>query len=279
MDLSGRLERIYEVLHWPEDLGSPRGRERFEGAYRVFKEVVRHDWLKELVEGRTCVRVLDVCGGTGVGGLALAKALKELGVEVALTVNDLRSSALEKARRYGKELLGLEVETLLANALVLHEVGVRADMALLYGFSTPHFSPYDMVKLVSSLAKVLEPRGVLLIEEADRTRTLLLMNNYRHVLTEYVGEGKVVMTLHAGYDPLKGVIKRVAIELPTMKVVEMDVRFWDIASTASILWIFFSDVDFISTDGAGRGVLIAKEPRGVDPKGFSEYPRVLRSTT
>jgi len=275
LSLRERLERMYEVFPWTEDLSTPEGKERFRRTYEGFKEVIKHPWVKELVSSKEVIEVLDVCGGTGVGGLALVKVLKELGVKTSLTVNDLRSSALEKAKVYGKELLGIEVRTLLGNALELHELGVKADIALIYGLTTPHFSPYDMVKLMASLAKVLEPNGLLMIEESDRTYTITVVMGYRSVLPEYVREGKVVLTIHSGYDVRRGMVKRIALELPSMKMAEMEAKFWDIASTAAITWVFFRDVDFISLGRPYYGILIAKEPRGLDPSNYVKYPALI----
>lgn len=267
------LERLYGVFPWPEDLDSPAGRERLERAVEAFRRVVRHPWVGELVGGGE-LSVVDVCGGTGIGGIALARALGELGASVSLTVCDLRREALERARRHGREALGVEVGVLRWDATRLHEAGVRADIALLYGLSTPHFSPYDMVRLMASLARVLEPGGLLMVEESDRTYSLVVERGYRDVVPEYAGEERVVLTLHSGYDALRGVVRRVAVELPSMRMAGMEVRFWDIASTAALAWAFFGDVDFVALGGR-RGVLLAREPRGIDPAGYSGYPSLL----
>jgi len=54
---------------------------------------------------------------------------------------------------------------------------------------------------------------------------------------------------------------------------------WDIASIAAFLWIFFEDVDFAALHTEFRGFIIAKKPRGIDPKQYSKPPITVSSTS
>ena len=280
VELAEKLERIYRIFPWPEDLSSPTVNKRLDEAYKVFKDLLDHPWLKDLLEERKNrdLIVIDICGGAGIGGIALAKALMDKGLGVKLIVNDLRITALEKARRYAKQILGIEIETLIEDALKLHEHNIRADLALIYGLTTPHFNPYQMVTLIASIAWILKPNGILLVEEHDRIYQIFYRIGYKQVLAEYAGEDRIALSIHAGYNPLTGVFKRVFLDIPSMERVLADVRFWDIAGVAATLWIFFEDVDFKPTRTQIRGILIAKKPRGINPRDYTMLPTIVKGS-
>ena len=270
------LELVYEVFPWHEDLSLTEGYERFKEALDDFRKVLDHELVRSVID-RGFVRVVDICGGGGIGGIALAKVLSEKGVKVDLVVNDLRSSALDLAIRNSMKVLGFKPKIVKANALELYRYGVKADIALLYGLSTPHFNPYEMVRLVASTAKILEPNGVFLVEEADRIYNIFYLVGYKDVVAEYAGEDRVALSIHSGYDVRRGVFYRLFLDIPSMKRVRAPVRFWDIAGTASTLWFFFREVDFVETKSRRRGFIVAGKPRGINPDDYLEYPRIARS--
>ena len=72
-----RLSLFYRLYPWVEDPYTPEGRSRYEAALRLFRELVRA-WLEEL-SAKGELKVLVLCGGVGIGGVALAKALSERG--------------------------------------------------------------------------------------------------------------------------------------------------------------------------------------------------------
>jgi len=274
---SKQLEKLYAIIGWVEDLSSVKGKSRFEEAVRVFRKVIAHLWIKDVLENKDKVSVLDVCGGTGVGGLAFSKVLQDKGVDVKLIVNDLRESALEKAKAFGKEILGKDVDVLLCDAAEIHRHGVKADIALLYGLSTPHFNPWSMVRLTVSVAKVLEPSGVFIVEESDRHYNVFYKVGYKDVLPEYVSENKVVLTIHSGYDVRKGVFKRTVLNLLSMDRALIEVHFWSIANTAALLWVFFDNIDFLPANSQTRGLVLAKKPRGLNPELYGSQPAMLEA--
>ncbi len=198
----------------------------------------------------------------------------ERGLDVELLVNDLRRSALEKAKRYARNILGIEIGTLLADARKLHELGVHVDIALMFGLSTPHFDPYQMVQLAASLAHVLEPRGVVLMEEFDHVYGLLARVGFRALTIEQADEERAVITLDAGYDARRGVFRRLFLDLVSMKRAVMGYRMWDLASLAAILWVFFRDIDFVPLRSQISGFLIAREPRGLGAEPYSALPSI-----
>ena len=84
------------------------------------------------------VSVIDIRSGVELDGIALSKVLVEKGLDVKLTLVDLRSSALEKAIKHGLWELGFKQSTLLTKVTQLLELE-KQDIALIVGFynSTP----------------------------------------------------------------------------------------------------------------------------------------------
>ncbi len=275
-ELANRLEKCYSIRHWPEDLESAVSRKRFEEACRAFRSLLKHEWIAELLKHRNRVKVLDICGGTGVGGLALAKVLLDEGFGVELIVNDLRNSALEKAKVYAKRLLNVDIEVLKEDAVNVWRHGLRIDIALLYGLSTPHFDPYKMIQLVAGTAWMLRPHGMFIVEEFDRVYGILCRVGCKDVVVDYVGEDRIVLSVNVGYDSRTGTFKNMHIDLADMRRVALSYRLWDIAGTAAILWTFFEDVDMIHTQSMLHGVLIARKPRGLNPENYSKVPKIVQ---
>jgi len=278
--LAGRggrgFEELYSFYPWPEDyVEDPRAKSRFEEARAVFDGLLEHGWLKSVVEGRERVRVVDVCGGTGLAGAALCLSLRDRGVDCDLVVNDVRRDALEKARRLVKRVVGIEPRVVECDARELHRCGLRFDVALVWGFTMPHFSPFDAARLLASVAASLESHGLLLIEERDHVYTAL-RSGWREVVVEAIEGGRAVVSLYSGYNVFLGVFKRMVLELPTARSSVMDFRLWDVASLAAIAWLLFEDVDFVVTKSPTIGVLMAWRPRGIDPESLAEETSIER---
>jgi len=119
------LEKLYRLFPWPEDPSSPEGRARYESAVSFFRELLGHPWLSELVSSPE-LSIVDVCGGTGIGGVALAKVLSEKGSGVRLFVVDARESALRLAESFGRAELGVPVEVRKLDARELHTMGLAS---------------------------------------------------------------------------------------------------------------------------------------------------------
>ena len=230
------LERLYKMFPWPEDPYTRAGRERYESARRDMERLVEHPWVVEAIRGKERPRVLDLCGGTGIGGVALASALLELGHVPELHVLDLRGDALEVAERFGEEELGFRPVTHRVDALAVGGLGVEFDLVVLYGLSTPHFDPWSMSLLCWSVGRALSEGGVFVVEESDRG-SLLFERRYRDVLVEGYGDESVTVSLHVGYDPLRGRVRRALLELPGGDgPVYLEAYVWDLAGSAALIW-------------------------------------------
>jgi len=273
---SEALERLYRVFPWPEDPYSEDGRTRYEEALEAFIRVVDHKWFRERVEGRERIRVVDFCSGTGIGGVALARVVKErFGASVDLLLVDLRKSALETAKRFSKDELGFEAETLVADVTEPLDLGEKFDVAALWGLTTPHFSPWSYVRFLSNVVRALTDQGLYVYDEGDRLRNLIYLK-HRDVVAK-ASKDRFVLNIHADYDHSTGLETRIIYDPITGECAELKEHLWSLAASAAMTWIFFEDVDFITFRAPYSGIVIAANPRkGLDPGVFlSSEPSML----
>jgi len=278
-ELANLLTAMYKLGIWPEDPKSKEGKARFKYALKVFRGLLDHEWIKTSLKRKRKIRILEICGGTGIGGVGLAKALQEKGSEVELYVTDLREDALKIAKSWGTEELNTTVKTFKINAREVHSLKIRADIALLYGFSAPHFDPWDMIKVIASVCESLVDDGVFVIQESDRRWSIFYRAGYKDFLPERIDDEKVLVSIHAGYDFKRGVFKRAMMDLAkkTSPIIT-DAYFWGLAELMALLWIFFKDVDFMQ-DETGRisGMIIGAYPRRlISINDLKEMPKILR---
>ncbi|MEM1508259.1 MAG: class I SAM-dependent methyltransferase [Thermofilaceae archaeon] len=253
------LNRLYRVFPWPEDPSTAEGLRRYQTSVSELETVVKHEWFKEFLNKRRMLKVIDVCSGTGIGGIALAKVLRNIGVEVTLTLLDLRREALDKAVDFCSRELGF-MPNIVECDIIGADLGAEFNVALLWGFTTPHFSPWDWIKVLSSVSRLLVSDGLFVYEETDRVYTTHLVG-YKEVLPELVEKERVVLTIHKGKDFKSGYVTRLAFDLVTREREEMKVYFWDLAASAAFTWVFFNNVDFIATRRPYSGLVIARNPR------------------
>ncbi|MBO3769764.1 MAG: class I SAM-dependent methyltransferase [Thermoproteota archaeon] len=277
MNEDKKLEEIYEVMPWPEDPWSEEGRSRYEEALERFKRLIAQEWIRSLISNRDCISLVDVCGGTGIGGIALAKAFAESGKRIDLTITDLRKSALKKAIKFGKEV-GVDVKVEQLDALKIHETGKKYDIGLLYGNSTPHFNPWRLVRLLASVSSSISENGVFIIDEIDKIY-MFLIKGYELLLPEASKE-RVVISMHSDYDPITGEIKRLEFDLVKKSRAELPLYFWGLAEVMAITWLFFEDIDFLrdedSKRGQCRGLIVASKPRRkITPSDLIRNPKIL----
>lgn len=272
------LERMYRVYKFPEDPFG-EGRPRYEQALREASRILDHEWVREVVGSSDRISLMDLCGGTGIGGVAFAKKLIGMGKSVELIIVDLRESALKIAREFSRRELGFEAKTVVHDARRVHELGYSPDIVLIWGLSTPHFSPWDLVSMYASVSMMLGRNGIMIVEESDRVYTIFLTMGYKNVLCEHASGNSVVVTMHVGHDVLTGYTTRVAYDLVTREHVLMNAYFWDIASSAAFAWIFFEDVDFMAREGSrATGYIIARKPRALfNPLAYIyNKPKILK---
>ena len=272
------LERLYRVFPWSEDPFTERGLRRYQASLSEFKAMLSHGWFR-FTGGRRELKLVDLCSGTGIGGIALAKVLVESGFSVSLTLIDLRRDALSKAVEFGLRELGFKPEVLVSDVVELNTAGLERvfDVALMWGLTTPHFSPWDWIRILRNISRILVDNGLFIYDEADRVYTVFYTMGYKEVLPELAEKNRVILTIHKDKDFKMGYFNRLALDLISNEREEMKVYFWDIASSAAFTWIFFNDVDYIPTRKPYSGIIIARKPRrSINlEESFRETPKLL----
>ena len=268
-----RLTRFYSVFPWIDDPASERGKEYLQATLGAMEKLLGHPWIGELC-GREGLQVLELCGGAGFGGVALAKLLIEKGVDVKLTITDLRPDVLERAQVLGARELGREPETLVLNAREAHRLRRKFDVALLYGLSTPHFNPWELTELLASVGEVLKDEGILLIEETDRRYRIFLMIGYKWALAE-AAEERFTVSFHTGYDLYRGTVRRHYIDFAAGSgPVEMETFMWGLAEVGAFASCFFREVDFVRIRNQ-RHFILGRGPRRAISPGDLRRPRAV----
>jgi hypothetical protein len=266
------MEKLYRIYSWPENPFTKEGLERYEEQLRIFEDIVKHEWVRKVIEtkGNSIIKITDYCGGYGIGGIGFAKMLSEkYGVNTRLTIIDLRGEALRIAEKFSKRELGYSAKIIVGNVLEKIKLREKQDFSLLWGYTTPHFSPWDLVRVLANISSNLDDHGLYIYDEIDRIHTIFYLRGYRDFLPEIVKEDKIVLTIHKMKDHITGYFKRLALELLSEKSIEMMTYFWDIAGSAALSWIFFEDIDFKPLDKPYRGVIYAWKPRRrIEPEVF-----------
>lgn len=275
-----RIEKVYKLGFWPQNPESPIVKKRFREALDIFERLINHEWFNEILSIKNNIRILEICSGTGIGGIALAKVLKRKGIKIDLILSDIRESDLKIGEQWGLRELGEgeKVSIINVNALIIHKLKIKRDIILMYGLSAPHFSPWEFVKLLASISEVLEDDGLFVMEEADRVYSILYKTGYKDLVAERVDE-KALISLHAGYNPIKGTFKRAYIDLiNTEKPVKIPTYFWNLAELMTLTWLFFNEVDFIPYNKEKtRGLIIGYRPRRkINTIDLELEPKILR---
>jgi SAM-dependent methyltransferase len=276
-----QLERIYAMLKWVEDPETSQGYERYQRILRDMEGLTAHPWIQDILRGRRMVRVIDVCSGTGLAGIALSRILRGGGFEVKLTLVDLRLSSLEKGRKFAMQELGVEPGIVVVDVTQPLSLPEVHDIALLWGFTTPHFNPWLWVKVLVNVSRALVDYGVFVYEEGDRVYDIFIKTGFKDVIPMVAEGSRVALDVFAGRNGRTGDTKRIIVDLLTGEHVEMNVYYWDIASSATLTWMFFEDIDFMPARSPFSGFILARRPRRViKPEDFTlENPTIISHQT
>lgn len=232
------LEELYRYLNWRMNPADERARERFERIREFFESV-----SDKLPKGG---RVLDICAGTGVAGVALAKAT---GAKL-LTVLDARKDDLELAKEWLKIAdINPELNLVQGDAREVAKLVGEHDVAVLWGYTMPHFDPFDAVRLFANVASILSGEGVFIIEDMDRVYWILYRAGYKKFLIEGRRENYTIASMHEGYDFVRGTFKRGYYILPGFKKIsDVDFHYWDLATQLAIGSVFFKEAELITQE-------------------------------
>jgi len=281
------LEELYKVKPWPMRPDDPKAQARFENISKLSFLLESHQFF-EFLRRKRVVRVLDVMGGSGIAGAALAKGLALKNFEVELTVSDARGSDLQLVHEWLKGVDGVKAETLTADVskmdVALPDRREYYDIALLWGLSTPHLNPWDMVRAYAAICHLLNDSGVMAMDETDRIYNIFYRVGYKDFLIEgETKDGLTVATIHMGYDEKLGVFNRTTYTLPGFKkIATFGYRFWDLAGISSLGWLFFEDVDIISPtahkiQGLTHIILLTRPRRKISAQDLKIDPTLLRT--
>ena len=252
-----KMTEFFNLYPWPSDPESEKGRVYFESSLKSLEKLVDHVWIKNF-EKEKRIDILEICGGAGFGGIALAKLLEEKGINVNLLITDIRDDVLLKAERFGEKILNKKIETYSISALEVNKLKREFDLVLMFGCSSPNFSPFDMIRLLKVITKVLKKDGIFIIDEADRIYSIFLTAGYQKVLLESSEEA--VISFHTGYDISKGMIRRTFINFTkNAKPITVDLYFWNIAELSALISLFFENFELIKLEGT-RHFIMGKNP-------------------
>ncbi len=259
------LERAYRLLRWRgDDPESEEGKRRYE----ELREDLSRYLKEELLELGKEVKILDLCSGSGIGGVALANFLHELGKKVNLTLMDLRKSVLENYRKWDPQE-GISVRKIVGDIRKDIPKGPY-DVISMFGLSMPHFSPREALVVFSRISKEMKERGIFLLEEHDRFYSFCIRGNYKDVIGERADP--LTLSVHTDYDVEEGVIIRNLINLESGEKSQVRVHMWSIAELKAILSCFFKEVSFKRKGFTPYGYIIARSPRRkLNPEDFMRY--------
>ena len=274
---------IYERVTYIKDAHNPYteiGRKRYEIAIERFKKLIKHDWLSNFLQNKKFVKILDLCGGSGIGGIAFCKILQDLGIECSLTIQDIRDKALEIAKKFSFEELGKEVEIIKKDVREFVKLDQKFDIVLMYGASTIYFNPWDFIRILVYITENLYDHGIFINDDVDRVYTIMYEEGYEDVIVEDFSEKKLIISIHDTYDFNKGVFKRRFYDILNNEYGGvLELHMWTISNIAAYTWIFFKDVDIYRDEISKpwQMFIIAKEPRrNISPIEFLENPKLLR---
>ncbi len=255
MDIKDRLKDFYNIFPWEDDPESSYVRDYYEFSKKLMDKVLSEVNIDRFKKRK--LKILEICSGSGFGGVALSKRLIDKGIRVHLLMTDLREDALERGVRFA-EREGVEAEYRAINALSIEKIKDKFDMLLLWGLSSPHFSPQEIVKLFASVSLLLKKDGIFIMNESDRRGSIFLKTGYKLALGEERGE-KFVMSFHTGYDPYRGTFKRRYVSL-NGSTAEEELYLWGIAELSTFLTLFFKEVKIIPVQGTYLYLIISRKP-------------------
>ncbi|NPA96013.1 MAG: class I SAM-dependent methyltransferase [Crenarchaeota archaeon] len=252
---------VYRFLDYElYDPVTPKGRARIAFLSEVFRRILEpfaSRWSE-----RGSVDAIDVCCGRGIGAAALVEALRSLGIEPRVTLVDRRREAVEFAESFVRSELRVDTRSAILDAEEVFRVGERFDIAIMAGFSSIHFDPWRMVKLSAAISEILRDDGVFIMEEIDRLYKYV-SRGLKDVSLARIASGRVLIALHepGDYDPSRGAIKVVLVDVCSGDMEELEIHPWSIGGIAAMLWTFFQRVSVV--EEGEIGYIVAEKPRRV----------------
>ncbi|MGQ4893835.1 MAG: class I SAM-dependent methyltransferase [Candidatus Njordarchaeia archaeon] len=273
------IARLYSLGIWPQDPKTSQGKARYERAIGHFRHLLEHEWIRHLISSKETINILELCAGTGIGGIAFSKVLRDAGKKINLYLTDIREDSLKIAKEWGESELGFKIAIIRSDAQKVHQIDRVFDIILMYGFSAPHFNPWEMLKIFTAVSRVISKNGIFIMEEGDRIYSVFYQTGYQRIFPERVNKENADLSIHKGYNPVFGTFERAYIDLlKRTKPIIVPIYFWNLAELMAMLWLFFRDIDFMKhQESQTAGFIIAKEKRDLlHPEDLAEMPKVIK---
>jgi len=250
-----QTNNLYDIYYWPDDPQSERGKKYLEETISYFKLLLTNYSLPAQFLDKEELNVLEICAGSGYGSLAFSSLFPNKKINVLIT--DKRDLLMESARLSAMlEINNSSFKKL--EALKISELNKKFDVIIMYGLSTPHFPPKEIIKLYSTIKESLTFDGVFIVQEMDRRKVMFLDGNYyKKAFAE--GYGERLISEEKNYNIEDGMIEREYYsEKDPSKRVSTKSFFWSIAETDALLSLFWNKVEKVSL-GGDKFFLLASE--------------------
>jgi len=237
---------LYELYFWPDDSSSDRGAKYLAETISYFKQLQDSNLILRKLLEKDEWSILEICAGAGYGSLVFSSLFPDKKIKVLVT--DTRDLLMESARL--SATLGVSGSVFkVCDALNIKRFNQKFDVVIMYGLSTPHFSPKESIKLYSSVKDVLTTDGMFIIQEMDRRKAIFLDGNYyKKAYAE--GYGERLISEEKGYDIGTGMIEREYYsESNQLEKVTSKSFFWSVAETDALLSFYWDMVDKVSLGG------------------------------
>jgi len=142
----------------------------------------------------------------------------------------LRLSALEKGKKFALKKLGVEPVTMMADITQPFILGEKYDIALLWGLTIPHFSPWKWVRVLVNILNILVDDGLFMYDEGDRVYNTFIIRGFREIILQVVEEDRVVLDIFADRNSRTGDVKKLYVDLITRERATINLYYWDMAS-------------------------------------------------
>jgi hypothetical protein len=246
---------LYDLYFWPDDSSSERGQKYLLETTDYFKTLIKSKIISEKLLEKQEWNILEICAGSGYGSLVFASLFPDKRINVLVT--DSRDLLMQSARL--SATLGISNSSFKQfDATKLSELNRKFDVIIMYGLSTPHFSPKEAIKLYANIKDSLSIDGIFIVQEMDRRKALFLDGNYyKKAFAE--GYGERLVSEEKSYNIEDGMIEREYYsEKDPSKRVSTRSFLWSIAETDALLSLYWNRVDKVSLVG-DRFFLIASE--------------------
>ena len=248
------LSKIYQFIPWPMHPHDEGVEERISSLERFFEELIsKHESFKNFSKIKR-ISLLELGAATGLVGAIFSKILKKLGYEPEITFSDIRGEDLKYVddwvKRLGIRDLRYDVLELDSRMLPNKLRGKKFDVIMFWGSSLPHLDAYEFILTVSGIHEISHENTIVIFEQANKGWDILRSKSFKEMLVEgkISDEGKAIISIYNGYDLKRGIQFRSYYIIPGFKYIgKMKSRLWDIASIASVVWIFFRRIDILKT--------------------------------